>query len=178
MTADILLLGLDLHGRDVLVVGGGAVGTRRARTFLDAGARVRVVAPAVSGDLAGLIAAGRVRHDARAVRDSDLDGAWLVHTATGDRAVDARVRDAAEARRIWCVDATDAARTPARLPARARIGTVDGPVDVAVLTGQPRRSAQLRDRLVALLSAGTVVAFPRATRQSATPARTKLKEVS
>ncbi len=36
---------LDLGGRDVVVVGGGAVALRRARALVDAGARVTVIAP-------------------------------------------------------------------------------------------------------------------------------------
>ena len=38
-------LHLDLAGRRVLVVGGGAVAARRVRSLLDAGADVHVVAP-------------------------------------------------------------------------------------------------------------------------------------
>lgn len=164
MAADVLLLGLDLQGRDVLVVGGGAVGTRRVRTFLDAGARVRVVAPQITPELAELALLGRIRHAAREVTDADLADAWLIHTATGEPSVDRRVRLAAENRRIWCIDATDAERTAARLPARSRIATADGVVDVAVLTGEPRRSARVRDALVAFLSAGSTLSFTRRRR--------------
>ncbi|WP_169736453.1 NAD(P)-dependent oxidoreductase, partial [Promicromonospora kroppenstedtii] len=43
--SDIYPLGLKVTGRLVVVVGGGPVAARRVRSLLDAGARVRVVAP-------------------------------------------------------------------------------------------------------------------------------------
>jgi len=42
---------LDLTGRTVVVVGGGRVGLRRCRTLLEAGARVRLIAPSVLPEL-------------------------------------------------------------------------------------------------------------------------------
>ncbi|MBB1026301.1 uroporphyrin-III methyltransferase, partial [Dietzia sp. DQ11-38-2] len=44
---DGLPLTVGLSAREVLVVGAGPVSVRRAETFLDAGAVVRVVAPRV-----------------------------------------------------------------------------------------------------------------------------------
>jgi siroheme synthase (precorrin-2 oxidase/ferrochelatase) len=43
---------LDLIGRRVVVVGGGAVAVRRTKALQDAGAQVVVIAPTVSDDLA------------------------------------------------------------------------------------------------------------------------------
>jgi siroheme synthase (precorrin-2 oxidase/ferrochelatase) len=45
---------LELTGRRVVVVGGGAVALRRVTALLAAGAAVEVVAPAVRPELAGL----------------------------------------------------------------------------------------------------------------------------
>ncbi len=52
---------------------------------------------------------------------ADLDGAWLVHTATGDPATDAAVRADAEALRVLCVDAGQGAAGTAQVPAVARV---------------------------------------------------------
>src|SRR5512139_4082392 len=50
--APLLPLFVKLAGRDVLVVGGGAMASVRVRQLADAGARVTVVAPAVRGEVA------------------------------------------------------------------------------------------------------------------------------
>uniref|UniRef100_UPI000AB0E492 precorrin-2 dehydrogenase/sirohydrochlorin ferrochelatase family protein n=1 Tax=Cellulosimicrobium cellulans TaxID=1710 RepID=UPI000AB0E492 len=82
-------LGLRVAGRLTVVVGGGPVAARRTRGLLEAGARVRLVAPSVCEDLAELVAARDLTWVPRDYRTGDLDGAWLVHTATGAAEVDA-----------------------------------------------------------------------------------------
>ena len=47
----------------------------------------------------------------------DLEGAWLVQTATGDPDVDGRVADDAEARQIWCLKGGDPDHATAWAPA-------------------------------------------------------------
>ncbi len=133
------LLGIDLTGREVLVAGGGPVAARRVQALLAEGAAVRVVAPAVCEDLADLVAAGTVAWRCDGVREDDVDGAWLVHAATGDGAVDARLARWAAARRVWCVTAGDATVGTARTPAVTRAGdVVVGVVSAGV--PDPRRS--------------------------------------
>ncbi|GAB4084288.1 uroporphyrinogen-III C-methyltransferase [Myceligenerans cantabricum] len=150
-------LGLRMAGRLVVVVGGGPVAARRARGLADAGARVRVVAPQVCEDLAAL------SHDAatngfervrREYRTGDLDGAWLVHTATGDTSVDQQVADDAEELRIFCVSAGDAGSGTAWTPAVARVRDPDE-ITVAVLGGRdPRRAQAIRSAVQAQLESG------------------------
>jgi uroporphyrin-III C-methyltransferase/precorrin-2 dehydrogenase/sirohydrochlorin ferrochelatase len=131
-----LPLALDLRGRRVVAVGGGPVSARRVGTLLEEGAVVHVVAPWVCEELADLVADGLVTWAARDYAGpEDLEGAWLVHTATGDRPVDTTVRDDAERMRVWCVDATDAARSAASVPARQQVQTPDGTLTVAVHAG-------------------------------------------
>ncbi len=139
-TAATLLLGLDLTGRQVLAVGGGPVSARRVGGLLEAGAKVHLVAPYACEDLVDLAGQGRITWSERDVEASDLDDVWLVHTATGDRATDTGVRDLCDSRRIWCVDATDATATRVKVPARRTIETPDGPIQIAVLAGDPGRS--------------------------------------
>ncbi|QGQ19488.1 uroporphyrinogen-III C-methyltransferase [Cellulomonas sp. JZ18] len=144
---------LDVTGRRVVVVGGGPVAARRARGLLADGADVHVVAPALCEDLAELAASGGVRWHARPYAPGDLDGAWLVHTATGDRRTDDQVAADAEADRTWCVRADDAAASSAWTPAVARAGDVT----LAVGAGRdPRRAVALRGALQGLLDAGAL----------------------
>jgi uroporphyrin-III C-methyltransferase/precorrin-2 dehydrogenase/sirohydrochlorin ferrochelatase len=150
---------LDLTDRDVLVVGGGPVAARRATATVDAGARVTVIAPAVCEDLADLVAAGSVRWVPRGATGGDVlagpgPGArwWLVHTATGDRDVDAAVADAAGRCGTWCARADLAQASSAHVPAVA--AGPDG-VQVAVSGGgDPGRAAAVRDAIGDLLATG------------------------
>lgn len=146
-----LLLGVT--GRRVLVVGGGPVAARRMRGLVDAGADVRVVAAAACEDVRDAAASGEIRLRIGAFADDDLDGAWLVHTATGDRAVDARVAALAEARRVWCVRADEAGASSAWTPATARVGDVLVAVNAG---GDPGRAARLRDAVAGLLRQGAL----------------------
>lgn len=138
-------LAVDLRGVDVLAVGGGPVSARRIRAFLAEGARVTCVAPVLCGDLHPLPEG--VTWHARELVDSDLDRVRLVHTATGDREVDARVAALAEARGLWCVNASSAHEGTAAVPARAEVDTPSGLVSVAVNSSDPVRSVQLRNRI-------------------------------
>jgi precorrin-2 dehydrogenase/sirohydrochlorin ferrochelatase len=85
-----------------LVVGGGAVATRKALALLEAGATVRVVAPEVSAELRARAAAGApLQLTMRAYEAADVDDATVVIAATDSRAVNARVaRDALALRRL------------------------------------------------------------------------------
>jgi uroporphyrin-III C-methyltransferase / precorrin-2 dehydrogenase / sirohydrochlorin ferrochelatase len=146
-------LWIDLADRLVVVVGGGPVAARRATRLVQDGARVLVVAPAVCEDLADLVDDGRVTWVAREYRTGDLEGAWLVHTATGERAVDDAVAADAERLRAWCVRADDASLSAAWTPAVAR----SGDIAVSVTAGRdPRRAAALRSAIALLLDTGAL----------------------
>jgi uroporphyrin-III C-methyltransferase/precorrin-2 dehydrogenase/sirohydrochlorin ferrochelatase len=158
---EIYPLGLKIAGRLVVVVGGGPVAARRARALVEAGARVRVVAPDVCEELAVLArvsAPGAVELVARAYRPGDLDGAWLAHTATGSAEVDRQVSDDAERARVFCVTAGDASVGSAWVPAVARTTlTDDAEVTVSVTAGRdPRRATAIRDAVSAALQSGTL----------------------
>jgi uroporphyrin-III C-methyltransferase / precorrin-2 dehydrogenase / sirohydrochlorin ferrochelatase len=144
-------IALDVTGRRTLVVGGGPVAARRTSGLLTAGARVVVVAPYVCEELRDLIEADRVEWAARDYEADDLAGAWLVHTATGDRATDDLVAAHADAERVWCVRADDASLSAAWTPAVTRSGSVT----VAVTAGgDPRRARALREAIALALDTG------------------------
>jgi siroheme synthase-like protein len=143
------LTGLRLAGRRVVVVGGGTVATRRVPRLLEAGARVRVVAPEVSAWLAAAAERAALEWVPRPYRHGDLADAWYVLAATDDEHANRAVSVEAQAARVFCVRADQADEATAWTPAT---GEVDG-VQVAVLAGrQPREAARVRDLLVAILT--------------------------
>jgi uroporphyrin-III C-methyltransferase/precorrin-2 dehydrogenase/sirohydrochlorin ferrochelatase len=146
------LLGLRLSGRRVVVAGGGAVAGRRVPALLDAGADVSLVSPEVTGSLEDLAQAGRIHWARRRFAAGDIDGAWLVCACTDDPAVNTAIAAAAETQRIWCVRADDASQSPVWTPASG----LAGDVRVGVLSGDPRRSAGIRDAIVAGLRTGSL----------------------
>src|SRR6478735_1984162 len=147
--------GLRLAGRRVLVVGGGHVAQRRVPRLLAAGADVVVVSPVCTPAVEGLAGAGEITWVERGYRAGDVDEAWYVVAATDDPDVNAQVSAEAEAQRIFCVRADDATRATAWTPA---VGRHAG-VTVAVLANrEPRRSAAVRDGIVAALRDGHIAA--------------------
>jgi uroporphyrin-III C-methyltransferase / precorrin-2 dehydrogenase / sirohydrochlorin ferrochelatase len=191
---DPYLLGLRLAGRRVVVVGGGAVATRRIPALLDAGADIVLVSPSVTASLEDLAAAGRIHWEPRRYADGDCAGAWLVCACTDDAAANAVVAAAAERQRTWYVRADDAQASAAWTPATGRAedlradgipstpvpstpvpsgpvpsgpvlpgpipsGPVQrGAVQVGVLSGDPRRSAAIRDAILGGLRTGQLSA--------------------
>jgi uroporphyrin-III C-methyltransferase / precorrin-2 dehydrogenase / sirohydrochlorin ferrochelatase len=151
---DPYLLGLRLRGRRVLVVGGGALATRRVPALLDAGADILLVSPTVTTSLEGLAAAGRIRWERRRYQPGDGTGAWLICACTRDRAVNAAVAAAAQEQRTWCVRGDDAEESAAWTPASGRAGDVQ----VGVLSGDPRHSAAIRDAILGGLRSGELSA--------------------
>ncbi len=168
--ATIYPLGLKVDGRLVVVVGGGPVAVRRVRSLVEAGARVRVVAPHAALAEHGIAVtsemleptdgpgAAEVEWVRREYRAGDLDGAWLAHTATGSVESDRQVADDAERARIFCVTAGDASVGTAWVPAVARTPLTDGgEVTVSVTAGRdPRRAQAIRDAVAAQLQSGAL----------------------
>ena len=94
---DYLPVFQNVKGRRCLVVGGGSVGARKAGVLLEAGAKVRVVAPQIEDALQAHAAVEAVH--AR-FEPQHLEGMALVIAATNDRAVNQQVSELAQARNI------------------------------------------------------------------------------
>jgi uroporphyrin-III C-methyltransferase/precorrin-2 dehydrogenase/sirohydrochlorin ferrochelatase len=144
VTAPLVPLFVKLAGRDVLVVGGGAMATVRVRQLSEAGARTTVVAPEVRDEVAR--AAAVVLR--RPFRPADLDGAWLA-VAAATPEVNREVARAAEERRVL-VNAVDDPETATAYTA----GVVRrGEATVAISTAgrAPALAGLLREALDAVL---------------------------
>ena len=144
----VYLAGLLLRGRDVLVVGAGRVATRRLPALLDSGARVRVVAPEATRELAALARDGLLLWEQAAFRDDHLGDAWYVLAATDDPAVNATVARLAEERHTFCVRADDADAGSAWTPATEQ---VDGLTVGVIGNRDPQRSKVIRDAIATAL---------------------------
>jgi uroporphyrin-III C-methyltransferase/precorrin-2 dehydrogenase/sirohydrochlorin ferrochelatase len=140
----LLPLFVKLAGRDVLVVGGGTVAATRVRQLVEAGARVKVVAPDVREDAAR----GAALVLRRGFRPEDLDGAWLA-VAAATPEVNREVAAAAQARHIL-VNAVDDPESASAYTA----GVIRrGDATVAISTGgrAPALAGLLREALDAVL---------------------------
>lgn len=85
------LLAFPRPGRRAVVVGGGSIAARRAAALTRARTPVTVFAPRFCDDVFDLLAERLVTWENRWPTRSDLADAWLVHAATGDAELDARV---------------------------------------------------------------------------------------
>lgn len=144
---------LNLVDRKAVVVGGGPVAARRALSLVDAGADVHVIAPFICEDLWDAAESGRLTVHVREFAVEDLDEAWLVHTATGERSIDDLVAAASDQRHLWCVRADDAERSSAWTPAVARVGNIVVAVNAG---GDPKRAATLRNAIDVALTDGSL----------------------
>ena len=142
---------LQLDDRRCLLVGAGEIAARKARLLLAAGAKVTVVAPDSGAVIADMVATDRLRVLKRKFRAADVDGQWLVVSATGDPAVQQAVKRAADNARIFCNCVDDADNSSYITPA-----IVDrSPVVVAISSGgaAPVLARKIRAQLESLLPA-------------------------
>jgi precorrin-2 dehydrogenase/sirohydrochlorin ferrochelatase len=93
---------LDIKNRNCLIVGGGAVGTRKVNTLMECGARVVVVSPDPTPQLDRLASEGSVTLKKRAYRSEDLAGMFLVIGAPDDESLNRQISEDAERAHILC----------------------------------------------------------------------------
>ena len=128
---------LIVAGRRCLVVGAGRIAARKIDALLAAGADVHVVAPEIGSEVRAWADKGELEAVERAFEPADVDGAWLVTSATGDPDVDGAVFLAGEERRVWVNAADDPANCSFTLMSVVRRG------DIVVTVGTGGRSPAL-----------------------------------
>ncbi|WP_054853784.1 bifunctional precorrin-2 dehydrogenase/sirohydrochlorin ferrochelatase [Vulcanisaeta distributa] len=132
---------IEFGGRNVLIIGGGGVGTRRAIKFLLAGANVRVISLEFSNELMRYAEQGKVElvrggnaHDEELLR-RNLEWADLVIIATNDQAINEKVRKLAKDMRKFFNDATNAEETEVVVPFESEINGIRVAVTTEGLSG-------------------------------------------
>jgi uroporphyrin-III C-methyltransferase/precorrin-2 dehydrogenase/sirohydrochlorin ferrochelatase len=158
---------LTLEGRGALVVGGGEAAARKVEPLLAAGARVSLIAGTVIGEIAQLIADGRVSWAGGSFEEADLAGMALAIVATDDEQLQTRVSAAAQARSVP-VNVVD---TPA-LSSFIMPSIVDrSPITIAISTGgtAPALARKLKAEIERALPAaiGRVARFAEMFREQA-----------
>lgn len=130
---------VDLRDLPVVVVGGGAVAARKIESLLRAGARVRVIAPEVTDEIASF---REIETELRAYEEDDLEGAFLVIAATDDEKINRAVSEEARQRRIFC----NVVDRPELCSFIVPSVVERGPIKVAISTGglSPALSRRLR----------------------------------
>jgi len=141
---------LRLHGRRVLLIGAGSIAEGRALQLLEAGARLRMIAPEATATLRRLAGQGQLELLERPYAPGDLPGHALVFVATDDRRVSEAVAEEARALGIWLNAADEPDLCDFTLPSVGRRGAIT----LAVSThGQaPALARHLRQRLTDQIS--------------------------
>ena len=131
----------DLSGRPVVVIGGGKVALRKARALVEAGARVKLVAPRREPELEAL----PVEWVPRAFEPADLEGAFLAYAATDNRAVNAQVAAEAKRRGVPVNVADSPKECDFIVPSRVRRGNVQ--IAVSTSGENPSQAVELRKKI-------------------------------
>jgi uroporphyrin-III C-methyltransferase / precorrin-2 dehydrogenase / sirohydrochlorin ferrochelatase len=168
-----------LAGKDVLVVGAGAVAERKVQDLVEAGAVVRVVALTATSAVEELAAQGRISLARRAFEDADVDGAWLVIAATADPDVQERACARADHDRVLSIAVDDPPHGSAYSASVIR----RGPFTIAISSSgeAPALTRLLREVLEQALPAEDWIEAARALRErwrsEGTPMRSRFPDL-
>uniref|UniRef100_A0A7V4G741 precorrin-2 dehydrogenase n=1 Tax=Desulfobacca acetoxidans TaxID=60893 RepID=A0A7V4G741_9BACT len=134
-----------VEDRPCLVVGGGAVGERKVKDLLAAGARVTVVSRELTPGLQALAEKGRLRFIPGEFHPGQLEGMLLVIGATDDMGVNRQVSAAAQERGLLVNIVDQPELCTFIVPAQVRRGALT----IAVSTGgaSPALARRLREKL-------------------------------
>lgn len=98
---------VDINDKQVTVVGGGKIATRRIHTLLSFGAKIKIISPLLCDELRKIIEkyqneekSNKIMVLEREYRDGDIKGAVMVIAATDDKNVNRLVREACESEKI------------------------------------------------------------------------------
>jgi precorrin-2 dehydrogenase / sirohydrochlorin ferrochelatase len=93
---------LKLSARPCLVVGAGAIAESKIASLLEAGARVRVVAPEATPQISSWVQSNAIEWHRRPFESADLEGVFLVVAATSSTDLHERIFEEATQRGVLC----------------------------------------------------------------------------
>ena len=142
---------LKLLDRPCLVVGAGTIAAPKIDSLLRAGAKLTVVSPRATPEIKAWAQAAEFDWHQRAFTDSDLDGMFLVVTATDIKAVNHAVADAARARQVLCNSVDDPPDCDFFYPSVVRRGDLQ--IAISTAGKSPALAQRLREEVDAMLPA-------------------------
>ena len=77
-------INLDITNKRCVVIGGGRVAERKVESLLKCGGNVTVISPNLTPQLKALLSQGKIDHVLRKYQKGDLQGTFLVFSATDD----------------------------------------------------------------------------------------------
>jgi siroheme synthase-like protein len=87
---------LNVNGKRCIVIGGGTVALRKAKSLLEYKAVVEVISPDICGEINKLANKGQIKVTRRPYQEGDLQGALLAIAATDDRTINTHVSEEAQ----------------------------------------------------------------------------------
>lgn len=138
-------INLNIENKPCLIVGGGEVATRKARTLLKFRARLTVISPEFSDALKQLGDAGKLTLIPKSYAADAMDGMVLVFAATNNGKLNAQVQADAATRKIFCNLADAPTQGDFTLPALVERG--DLMLTVSTSGKSPAMSRKLRKEL-------------------------------
>jgi precorrin-2 dehydrogenase / sirohydrochlorin ferrochelatase len=144
MSASLYPLFLNLQGRACVVIGGSEMAEGKVRDLLDAEAKIRLIAPVVTPQIAEWCKAGKLQWQSRPYQRGDLADAFFV-VAVADAQTNAQVFEEAEARHVFCNAVDDTPHCSSYASAVVR----RGPLQIAISTAgnSPALAQRLRKEL-------------------------------
>jgi precorrin-2 dehydrogenase/sirohydrochlorin ferrochelatase len=132
---------LDIRDKKCFIVGGGEVAARKAERLLDCGAKVFIISPQLTSELAALKEKNLIYHIAAVYTGDLIDGAALVIGATDDEKTNAQISLDARSKGISVNIVDDPKRCDFILPSLVQRG------DLAIAIGTGGKSPALARHL-------------------------------
>ena len=150
---------LDLRMARVLVVGGGAVASRKVVSLVEHGCRPEIIAPTLDPELADLVRARGLPWRDRGYEAGDAQRRQLVFAATDRPEVNAAIAAEARGEGAWVNVVDDPEASTFLVPASIR----EGEIAIAMSTAgaSPLLARRLRERLEGVVTPGLARAVDR-----------------
>jgi precorrin-2 dehydrogenase / sirohydrochlorin ferrochelatase len=136
---------LNLTGKKCVVAGGGQVALRKVQSLLGSGASIEVIGSRICPGLAPLAAKGLLEIRRQKYDEGDIDGAYAVIAATGDRKLNRSIASEARRKKVLVNVVDDPVNCDFIMPSIMRRGDIA----IAISTGgkSPALARKLRARL-------------------------------
>lgn len=140
---------LDIKNKPCLVVGAGNIAARKIESLAKAGASVKVIALEICSAVQSLAVEFKIEFEQRDFIDTDIDGMFLVISATDNSSLNKRISEIAQAKQIPVnvVDDTDLCSfiTPSTIERN--------PIQIAISTGgsSPVLARHIRTKLESII---------------------------